>query len=147
MRATDDWRKALDLGQLVATVMIDLSKAFDTINHDLLLKKLNAYGIRGTELLWFTDYLAGRKQRVVVDGVSSEWAKVSMGVPQGSILGPLLFVISVNNLPNAVEECTTNLYTDDTNIYSADADLWCLVVGRRETWGGWQTGSTLMGHE
>ena len=131
MRATDDWRKALDLGQLVATVMIDLSKAFDTINHDLLLKKLNAYGIRGTELLWFTDYLAGRKQRVVVDGVSSEWAKVSMGVPQGSILGPLLFVISVNNLPNAVEECTTNLYTDDTNIYSADADP-VVLSGREE---------------
>ena len=68
---------------------------------------------------------------MVVDGVSSEWAKVSMGVPQGSILGPLLFVISVNNLPNAVEECTTNLDTDDTNIYSADADP-VVLSGREE---------------
>ena len=76
---------------------------------------------------------------MVVDGVSSEWARVSMSVPQGSILGPLLFVIIVDDLPNAVEECTTNLYADDTNIYSADADP---VVGWRETW---ETGSTLMG--
>jgi len=82
LRGTDDWRKALDLGQLVATLMIDLSEAFDTINHDLLLKKLNAYGIRGTELLWFTDYLAGRKQRVVVDGVSSEWARCQWVFPR-----------------------------------------------------------------
>lgn len=67
LRATDDWMRALDCGQIVETVMIDLSKAFDTINHNLLLKKLCAYGIRGSELSWFTDYLAERKMRVVVD--------------------------------------------------------------------------------
>ena len=68
LRATDDWKRALDCGQIVATVMIDLSKAFDTIDHNLLLKKLYAYRIRGSELSWFTDYLAKRKMRVVVDG-------------------------------------------------------------------------------
>ena len=120
LRATDDWKRALDCGQIVATVMIDLSKAFDTINHNLLLKKLYAYGIHGSELSWFTDYLAERKMRVVVDGVSSEWARVPMGVPQGSILGPLLFLIFMNDLPEVVEECTINLYADDTTIYSAD---------------------------
>ena len=121
LRATDDWKRALDRGQIVATVMIDLSKAFDTIDHNLLLK-LYTYGIRGSEFSWFTDYLAKRKMRVVVDGVSSEWARVSMGVPQGSILGPLLFLIFMNDLPDVVEECTINLYADDTTIYSADAN-------------------------
>ena len=114
--------RALDCDQIVATVMIDLSKAFDTINHNLLLKKLYAYAIRGSDLSWFTDYLAERKMRVVVDGASSEWARVSMGVPQGSILGRLLFLIFMNDLPEVVEECTINLYADDTTIYSADAN-------------------------
>ena len=80
LRATDDWKKALDLGQFVATVMIDLSKAFDSINYDLLLRKLYAYGIRDAELAWFADYLSGRKQRVLLNNVPSEWAKVTMGV-------------------------------------------------------------------
>ena len=102
--------------------MIDLSKAFDTINHNLLLKKLYTYGIHGSELSWFTDHLAERKMRVVVDGISFVWARVSMGVPQGSILGPLLFLIFMNDLPEVVEECTINLYADDTTIYLADAN-------------------------
>ena len=129
LRATDDWKRALDCGQIVATVMIDLSKAFDTINHNLLLKKLYAYGICGSELSWFTDYLAERKMRVVVDRVSSEWARVSMGVLQGSILGPLLFLTFVNDLPEVVEECTINLYADDTTIYSADTNP--VILGSR----------------
>ena len=129
LRATDDWKKALDLGQIVATVMIDLSKAFDTINHDLLLRKLNAYGIQNAELAWFTDYLSGRKQRVVLNSVPSEWARVTMGVPQGSILGPLLFLLFVNDLPDVVQETSINLFADDTAIYSADSDP--SVLGER----------------
>ena len=71
---------------------------------------------------WFSDYLTGRKQRVVMNGVPSEWAEISTGAPQGSILGPLLFVMFVTDLPSVVEECTTNLYADDTAIYSAHSD-------------------------
>ena len=104
----------MDAGRIVGTVFIDLSKAFDTINHTLLLNKLCAYGVHGVELAWFTDYLKERKQRVVIDGVSSEWNRVTKGVPQGSILGPLLFVVFVNDLPSVVRKCTVNLYADNT---------------------------------
>ena len=122
LRATDDWKKALDLGQFVATVMIDLSNAFDSINYDLLLRKLYAYCMRDAELARFADYLSGRKQRVLLNNVPSEWAKITMGVPQGSILGPLLFVLFVNDLPKVVEESSINLFADDTAIYSADSN-------------------------
>ena len=122
LRTVDDWKIALDQGEIVGTVMIDLSKAFDIIDHPLLLKKLDAYGVRGSELKWFTDYLSGRKQRVVMDGVLSVWKDIVKGVPQGSILGPLLFTIFVNDLPDTVEQCTVNLYADDSAIYTSDKD-------------------------
>ena len=83
----------MDRGQDVATIMIDLSKAFNTVNHTLLVAKLQAYGIREGELLWIKDYLSNRKQRVVMDGTVADWNEVKNGVPQGSILGPLLLFV------------------------------------------------------
>ena len=71
--------------------MIDLSKAFDTINHNLLIEKLDAYGIHKVELSWFSDYLSERRQRMILDGEHSDWISLTKGVPQGSILGPMLF--------------------------------------------------------
>ena len=106
----------------MGTVLIDLSKAFDSIEHCLLLKKMRSYGIDGDELRWFKGYLAGRKQRVIVDGASSGWSEVVCGVPQGSILGPLMFLIFVNDLPDVVSKCMVNLYADDTTIYYANKD-------------------------
>ena len=102
-----------DLGKLVGAVMIDLSKAFDSINHQ---QKLNKYGVHGVELQWFTTYLHHRRQRVLINGISSDWNHIHTGVPHGTILSPLLFTIFVNDLPQFVEHCSINLYADDTTI-------------------------------
>ena len=91
----DNWRLALNQGNCVRTVFIDLSKAFNSIDHSMLLGKLRSCGIDDLELRWFTSYLEGRQQRVSVDGEFSEWANVTTSVPQGSILGPPLSLIYV----------------------------------------------------
>ena len=78
---------------------MDFAKAFDTVDHTVLLTKLRTYGVAGNLLSWLTNYLQGRVQRVVIDGAASEWAPVNSGVPQGSLLYSSLFTISINDLP------------------------------------------------
>ena len=96
--------------------MTDLSKAFDCLDHELLIAKLNAYGFSRSALLFVHSYLDNRKQRVKVNGSFSTWTKTSLGVPQGSVLGPLLFNIYLNDLFLFMEETEVCNYADDTTI-------------------------------
>ena len=96
----DHSSEALEKVDTVIGLLLDFSKAFDTVDHDILLLKFNHYGIRGPVLDWFSDYLCNRRQYVTYNGISSESSWVKCEVPQGSILGPLLFLIYINDLPN-----------------------------------------------
>ena len=107
---------SVDNGEFAFGVFIDLSKAFDTINHGLLLKKLKYYGINDLSLQWFSSYLANRSQYVIWNGVSSTTLPISTGVPQGSVLGPLLFLLYINDLPKTTKILQLILFADDSNL-------------------------------
>ena len=104
-------------GKLCTGVYLDLQKAFDTVNHDILLYKLYNYGVRGTVHNWFCSYLNNRQQYTRVADTDSFVTSVSCGVPQGSVLGPLLFLVYVNDIGNAVPSASVKLFADDTNLF------------------------------
>lgn len=108
----------LDKNKISGLVLVDYSKAFDMVDHIILLDKLIAYGVDGSSLLWFKSYLSDRCQLVSLAGTKSDMATVRHGVPQGSILGPLLFILFINDLPLHVSSSTIDLYADDTTITS-----------------------------
>ena len=114
-------RGKLDSKTFSCGVFIDLEKAFDTVNHNILLKKLEFYGIRGISNLWFSSYLSNRCQRVKLDGKNSGILDITCGVPQGSILGPLLFLLYINDMKNSVKNSILHHFADDTNLLCSDA--------------------------
>ena len=109
----------LDNGKLPLAIYLDLSKAFDTLDHQILLRKLKHYGITGTALNWFEDYLKNRKQYVLFDETRSDVLPITTGVPQGSILGPLLFIIYTNDMHIATSKFDSILYAYDTTFINS----------------------------
>ena len=109
---------AIDRGVQTDVAFLDFSEAFDSVSHLHLISKLDQIGIKGPLLQWFTSYLDNRVQRVVIDGKNSEWLPVTSGVPQGSLLGPALFVLFINDMPCAVSQCSTlALFADDAKCF------------------------------
>ena len=106
----------LDQGKIPLAIFLDLSKAFDTIDHTILIDKLRHYGLQGNSLNWFKSYLSNRKQYVEYNNSHSSYANVSTGVPQGSILGPLLFIIYMNDIAKVTDKFHFVLYADDTSL-------------------------------
>lgn len=112
----DDWSKFIDNEEPVDVLYMDFRKAFDSVPYKRLIHKLRELGIVGNILSWITDFLCKRQQRVCVNGVFSEWSKVTSGVPQGSVIGPILFVLFVNDIPEIVNsQC--QMFADDCKIY------------------------------
>jgi len=111
-----DLASGLDAGDQIGAVLLDFSKAFDKVPHKRLIYKLNHYGIHGTVLDWISSFLSERSQQVLVDGHMSPSAPVTSGVPQGTVLGPLLFLMYINDLPDRVRS-TSRLLADDSLLY------------------------------
>ena len=109
----------LDQGKCALSVFMDLSKAFYTLDHDIMYKKLKFYGICGNSLKWFESYLTNRTQYVDINGYQSKQCQITTGVPQGSVLGPLLFIIYMNDIPYCSQAFNFILYADDTSLFAA----------------------------
>ena len=133
----------MDAGKEIRVVFCDINKAFDRVWHTGLIHKLEAAGVTQTLLAWFKNYLYDRKQRIILPGVSSDWSKILAGVPQGSILGPLLFLIYINDIVNEIGS-NIRLFADDTILFvivenpvipaeQLNADL-VKILQRAETW-------------
>ena len=113
---TDKIRQQLNSGNFAPGTFIDLQKAFDEVDHDILIQKLHHCGIRGVTNNWFSSYLQNRLQYVGVNGLNSKLAHIHCGVPQGSILGPLLFLIYISDPNCAIRYCSVHQFADDTNL-------------------------------
>ena len=119
----NDWTLSLDSGKNIDCIYLDFSKAFGCISHSRLISKISAYGIDNTTIGWIRDFLHNRRQRVKLNGTFSDWVPCLSGVPQGSVLGPLLFVIFTDDLPDIVLNAKIKMYADDVKLYLPVCDI------------------------
>ena len=117
--STNEWLKNMDKGLMNGVLFLDLKKAFDTVNHKILLHKLELYGVRGRSQKWFRSYFSNRKQVCAVNGKLSHEKEIHCGRPQGSNLGPFLFLLYINDLPRCLETSKARLFADDTTLSAA----------------------------
>ena len=128
LRLLEDWKQALDNNEYVAAILMDLSKAFDCLPHDILLSKLSAYGLSESAVSLMKSYLSDRTQQIRISSVVSSWAKINKGVPQGSILGPLLFNVFINDIFYFIKTCTLYNYADDNTLSFHSPDFNELIM-------------------
>ena len=107
---------------IIGAVLLDFSKVFDLVDHSLLLSKISMYHTDNTSLRWFESYLHDRTQRCCINGSLSDALPITRGVPQGSILGPILFFLHINDLPLAIPDCNVDIYADDTTLWMANSN-------------------------
>ena len=120
---TESWKFRLNNGSKVGVIITAFSKAFDSLNHELLLRKLKEYGLDSNSVTLMKSYLTNRLQRCIINNSFSEWEKLLNGVPQGSILGPLLFNIFLNDIFLSLQKCDLANYADDSTSYTSDKSI------------------------
>ena len=123
IKLIDQWKECIDKGDIVGTLFIDFRKTFDVVDHNILLRKLQIYKFSPNAIRWFQSYLEYRQQALVTDNGLSEYAQVRSGVPQGSILGPTLFLLFINDLPLSLQYCSSDFYADDATFHTHDKDI------------------------